>query len=891
MNSFIGKKKQRITGKNLDDFLAKNKIKNLTQESDENICSSSKKRSAKQLDTSINNSFAIPTHIPIRPQGKKSKQVSSPENLIQNAPKASSPNKTHTEDFSDSKSEIIKISKTRSKLTLEQNSGPDLIKLKRKGSSECDLDISNVDIDESQSEISMNQSITSVSTNRSYRPSKSIRAHLVDRYAKQNSSPNRQKSTSKLNPKLLSPEREMSPAKLAFQKKFNSKLVKGSPSSPKSQKNKMPKFDEKWMSEMEEKSTLSNSPLFAPRSDNEKKKFDVSETLKKSVQDKHKKVEVKKEEMNERARRKSVTIDTDKNQVKEISPNPTPGGTPTNENAVLDKNLVKPNEKLEKSPTIDFKKLDGADKPKTSLSFGDSVKKSEDTKKLDFTFAAKPAETPPSSGFSFDTSKQPSTVSSTPKSSPSVTSGPTPNLTPSSTPKLNMSSTPKVASSAENLPVLKPSPSFNFNAAKSENKSETSKTVTNSSGFGDITKPQNFLNFDNAKNSIDPPTKSVQNTTSGFNFGKISDTKPTVLPHPNAATEKSAVVNVSQPSTSNMFSQETSQKPSPDVKSVTTKSSCTGFGTPTDGNKGLPDVKTDTKQGGGLFGLVKQSTSQPSIFGGEKPSSEKPKTSMFGGQTTEKTTPSPFGGSGDSKTTVFGGQTTEKPKTGMFGVKPTSETQKTGMFGLAQSSEKPKTGVFGAKNTEQQKTSMFGGAGDSKSNMFGSSGEKTTLFGNNAMNKTGAAASSGSGVFGNLSSNINTESGSKPNIFQNASSSGGSTGIFGNKSGMPSTSSTNNLNSNSAFNQTTTPQNTESNNSGFQFGSTTQNQTQSSPFNPSTPTINSQQPPINSQTTTMFASQNTNTANTFSPVSSQASTTASPATAARKKLKPRARRR
>ena len=575
------KKKQRITGKNLNDFLAKNKVTvQNSQESDENICSSSKKRSAKQLDLSINNSFVVPTHIPVRPQGKKSKQVNSPENLTQtltqNVPKASSPNKAHEQEFSDSKSEIIKISKTRSKLTLEQNSGPDSVKLKRKGSSECDLDISNVDIDESQSEISLNQSITSISTNRSYRPSKSIRAHLVDRYAKQNSSPNRQKTTSKLNPKLLSPEREMSPAKLAFQKKFNSKLVKeGSPSSPKSQKNKMPKFDEKWMSEMEEKSKLSNSPLFAPRSDNEKKKFDVSETLKKSVQAKHKKVEVKKEEMNERARRKSVTIDTDKNQVKEISPIPTPVGsldsTPNAQNAVLDKNILKPVEKLEKSPTIDFKKLDGAKKPETSIKFENSVQNSEDAKKPNFTFATKPAETPPSSAFSFGTTKEPirapSTVSSTPKSTLSVTPSATPNLTPSSTPKLNISSTPKVPTSTENLPVLKPSPSFNFNA----NKSETTKTVTNSSGFGDITKPQNFLNFDNAKKSIDPPTKPVKNTTSGFSFGTTSDTKPTVLPHPNDATDNSAVANASQPSTSNMFSQKTSQKQSPDVKSVTTR--------------------------------------------------------------------------------------------------------------------------------------------------------------------------------------------------------------------------------------------------------------------------------------------------------------------------------
>merc|ERR1712173_504250 len=85
--------------------------------------------------------------------------------------------------------------------------------------------------------------------------------------------------------RLLSPERNMSPAKLAFQRKFN-RSDRHSPA--KTQKHKMPKFDEKWMTEMEQKSTLSNSPLFAPRSDNEKKKYDVSDGLKKSVDDKKK---------------------------------------------------------------------------------------------------------------------------------------------------------------------------------------------------------------------------------------------------------------------------------------------------------------------------------------------------------------------------------------------------------------------------------------------------------------------------------------------------------------------------------------------------------------------------------------------------------------------------
>ena len=50
----------------------------------------------------------------------------------------------------------------------------------------------------------------------------------------------------------------MSPAKLAFQRKFSKfKSEKGgSPSvSPKSQKSKVAKFDEKWLDEMEKKST------------------------------------------------------------------------------------------------------------------------------------------------------------------------------------------------------------------------------------------------------------------------------------------------------------------------------------------------------------------------------------------------------------------------------------------------------------------------------------------------------------------------------------------------------------------------------------------------------------------------------------------------------------
>merc|ERR1711972_20398 len=48
MNSFIGKKKQKITVKNLDDYLAKNNV--VTSPESADLISLSKKRSAKQLD-------------------------------------------------------------------------------------------------------------------------------------------------------------------------------------------------------------------------------------------------------------------------------------------------------------------------------------------------------------------------------------------------------------------------------------------------------------------------------------------------------------------------------------------------------------------------------------------------------------------------------------------------------------------------------------------------------------------------------------------------------------------------------------------------------------------------------------------------------------------------
>merc|ERR1712130_127440 len=215
---------------------------------------------AKQLDTSINSSFAVPTHIPVRPQGKKSKQITEPKNIndeTSNLPKFSSPNKRESQ-FSDSKSEIIQIKKNKSSsssqaVSEQVSTENDTSKRKGTSSERGDLEnianISNVDIDD-QSDISLNQSINSISTSRSYRQSKSIRAHLVDRYRKEdkktpttdnNLDDSLNNSKQKL---LLSPERNMSPAKLAFQRKFN-RSDRQSPA--KTQKHKMPKFDEKWM--------------------------------------------------------------------------------------------------------------------------------------------------------------------------------------------------------------------------------------------------------------------------------------------------------------------------------------------------------------------------------------------------------------------------------------------------------------------------------------------------------------------------------------------------------------------------------------------------------------------------------------------------------------------
>merc|ERR1712151_1081949 len=78
-----------------------------------------------------------------------------------------------------------KSSQVSEKLTSETENSSKI----RKGTSSVtgnleNANISYVEIDD-QSDISLNQSINSISTSRSYRQSKPIRAHLVDRYRKE----------------------------------------------------------------------------------------------------------------------------------------------------------------------------------------------------------------------------------------------------------------------------------------------------------------------------------------------------------------------------------------------------------------------------------------------------------------------------------------------------------------------------------------------------------------------------------------------------------------------------------------------------------------------------------------------------------------------------------
>ncbi|PFH58897.1 hypothetical protein XA68_13064 [Ophiocordyceps unilateralis] len=172
------------------------------------------------------------------------------------------------------------------------------------------------------------------------------------------------------------------------------------------------------------------------------------------------------------------------------------------------------------------------------------------------------------------------------------------------------------------------------------------------------------------------------------------------------------------------------------------------FGTANTGNSGLFGGSNNQPAGGGLFGNAQQQQQQPN-------------------------TNSPFG-------SAFGAQNQNQNQQSLFGnalQKPASG----GLFGSAATNNTPSGGLFGNANNQQQGTSAFGTNNNTSTTggLFGAPKPSTTtsLFG--AAN-TNQANATGTGLFGGLGSNNQTQAASGSSLFgstNNAQQKSG--GLFG----------------------------------------------------------------------------------------------------------------